>query len=170
MAGPNVTIADAEGPAQLQSVRTLFVEYATGLGFSLCFQNFDQEIENLPGNYGRPDGRLLLATVSSAQLKLRPTEVDVGCVGLRRIGPHICEMKRLYVRPGMRANGVGRALARAVIAQAREIGYQTMRLDTVEPLMPEAVALYRTLGFHPIAPYTSNPIEGALYMELDLSE
>jgi putative acetyltransferase len=156
----HVTILDAESPEDLGSVRTLFVEYASSLGFSLCFQDFDRELDSLPEKYARPDGRLLLARMGTA---------DVGCVALRRIEPSVCEMKRLYVRPAMRAQGVGRCLAGAAVAAAREIGYAAMRLDTVQPLMPEAVALYRRLGFHEIAPYTSNPLDGALYLELDLA-
>jgi GNAT superfamily N-acetyltransferase len=160
MSNVHPVIVEAEDPASVESVRTLFAEYAVSLGFSLCFQNFDQELAGLPGSYRRPDGRLLLARMGDA---------DIGCVALRRIGPQTCEMKRLYVRLAMRARGVGRHLAGAAIAAAREIGYAKMRLDTVEPLMPEAVALYRQLGFHPIDPYTPNPLDGALYMELDLA-
>jgi putative acetyltransferase len=152
-------IVDADTAEYVDRVRTLFVEYATSLGFSLCFQNFDKELESLPGHYARPDGRLLLARIG---------ETGVGCVGLRRIGAEICEMKRLYVRPATRAHGVGRSLDEAVIAQARAIGYEKMRLDTVEPLMPNAVALYRKLGFREVAPYAPNPLDGALYMELHL--
>ena len=159
MANLNLIILDAESPELMERARTLLVEYASSLGFSLCFQNFDQELESLPGGYRRPDGRLLLARIG---------ETDVGCVALRRIDPQACEMKRLYVRPAMRAQGIGRRLAEATISAARDIGYATMRLDTIEPRMPEAVALYRQLGFRDIAPYTANPLDGALYMELQL--
>jgi GNAT superfamily N-acetyltransferase len=152
-------IIEAESRAEVENVRRLFIEYAAALGFSLCFQNFDQELEGLPGAYKRPDGRLLLALVDG---------IDVGCVALRRINPEICEMKRLYVRPASRAAGVGRRLAEAAITHARDIGYARMRLDTIEPLMPQAVALYRTLGFREIAAYTTNPLAGALYLELEL--
>jgi GNAT superfamily N-acetyltransferase len=160
MSNLHPALIEAEDRATVESVRTLFVEYASSLGFSLCFQNFDQELEGLPGAYRRPEGRLLLARIG---------EEDAGCVALRKTGLEICEMKRLYVRPALRGHGVGRRLALAAIAAARDIGYSTVRLDTVEPLMPEAVALYRQLGFHPIAPYTANPVAGALYMELDLA-
>lgn len=90
------------------------------------------------------------------------------CVALHRIEPGICEMKLLYVRPRFRGKGLGRALAERIIAEARQIGYRRMRLDTVEPLMKDAVAMYRKLGFKEIAPYRSNPIAGAMYMELEL--
>jgi GNAT superfamily N-acetyltransferase len=159
VSGLDVTIVDGDVAERVDAMRTLFVEYATSLGFSLCFQNFDKELESLPGKYARPDGRLFLARIG---------EADAGCVAVRRIEPQVCEMKRLYVRQAMRGQGIGRRLAGAAIAAAREIGYATMRLDTIEPLMPEAVALYRQLGFRPTSPYTANPVEGALYMELDL--
>src|SRR6266446_6911629 len=115
-------IIEAESRAEVENVRTLFIEYATSLAFSLCFQNFDQELEGLPGAYKRPDGRLLLALVDG---------IDVGCVALRRINPEICEMKRFYVRPASRAAGMGRRLAAAAITHARDIGYARMRLDTI---------------------------------------
>jgi putative acetyltransferase len=148
-----------ESPAQVASVRGLFVEYGQSLGFSLCFQNFDQELAALPGDYAPPDGRLLLATCA---------DVPAGCVALHKLDTVICEMKRLYVRPQFRGRGLGRILAERIITEARQIGYKQLRLDTVEPVMRTAVAMYRTLGFHEIAPYRRNPIEGALYMELQL--
>ena len=146
-------------PAQIASVRELFVEYGKSLGFSLCFQNFEQELAELPGDYAPPHGRLLLATCADA---------PAGCVALHKLGPEICEMKRLYVRPQSRGQGLGRSLAERVIAEARQIGYRHMRLDTVEPIMRDAVALYRLLGFKQIAAYRPNPIEGAMYLELAL--
>ena len=137
----------------------MFLEYAHSLGFSLCFQNFDKELASLPGDYAPPDGRLLLA---------EHEEQLAGCVALHKLEDGICEMKRLYVRPQFRRLKVGRALAESIIAEARSIGigYPRMRLDTVAPLMAPAVSLYRQLGFQEIAPYRTNPIEGALYMEL----
>ena len=137
----------------------MFLEYAHSLGFSLCFQDFDKELANLPGDYAPPNGRLLLAEYEG-QL--------AGCVAVHKLEDGICEMKRLYVRPQFRRLKVGRALAESIIAEARSIGigYRRMRLDTVAPLMANAVSLYRQLGFQEIAPYRTNPIEGALYMEL----
>ncbi len=151
----------AETPEQIAAARELFLEYARSLGFSLCFQNFDQELARLPGEYAPPQGRLLLAELPDAPQA-------AGCVALHKLEENICEMKRLYVRPAFRGRGVGRALVDAVTAAAREIGYTRMRLDTIEPQMRAAVALYRELGFREIAPYRANPIPGALYMELDL--
>jgi putative acetyltransferase len=156
---PRLTLRQAESPAQITQARELFLEYADSLGFSLCFQSFDQELARLPGDYAPPDGRLLIAEYRG-QL--------AGCVALHKLEPEICEMKRLYLRPQLRGRGVGRALAEAVIAEARAIGYRKMRLDTVEPVMPNAVAMYRRLGFVEIDPYRANPIAGALYMELGL--
>jgi putative acetyltransferase len=149
----------AESQKQIASVRELFLEYAQSLGFSLCFQSFDKELAELPGDYAPPDGRLLLATYEGQ---------PAGCVALHNLAPEICEMKRLYVRPQFRGKGLGRTLAEHVIADARLIGYKHLRLDTVEPMMKTAVAMYRQLGFREIAPYRPNPIEGALYMELQL--
>jgi ribosomal protein S18 acetylase RimI-like enzyme len=149
----------AESPEQIASIRELFLEYAQSLGFSLCFQSFDQELAGLPGDYAPPEGRLLLATGAGQ---------PAGCVALHKLDDEICEMKRLYVRPKFRGKGLGKALAERVIVEAREIGYRKLRLDTVEPMMQMAVAMYRQLGFREIAPYRSNPIEGALYMELQL--
>ena len=149
----------AESPGQIAQARELFLEYAQSLGFSLCFQNFDKELANLPGDYAPPDGRLLLAEFEGQV---------AGCVALHKLEDGICEMKRLYLRSQFRGKGLGRAIADRIIAEARMIGYQRMRLDTVEPVMKDAVAMYRRIGFREIAPYCKNPIAGALYMELQL--
>ena len=144
---------------QIAQARELFLEYAQSLGMNLCFQNFEQELAGLPGDYTPPDGRLLLAQYE-AQL--------AGCVALHKWETGICEMKRLYLRPSFRGKGLGRALAKTIIAEARNVGYQCMRLDTIEPIMKDAVEMYRKLGFREIAPYRPNPIAGAMYMELQL--
>lgn len=149
----------AAAPEQISAIRELFLEYAKSLHFSLCFQSFEKELAELPGGYAPPDGRLLLAAHGSQ---------FAGCVALHKLEDETCEMKRLYIRPQFRGKGLGRVLAERVVADAREIGYKRLRLDTVEPLMSGAVALYRKLGFREIAPYRENPIEGALYMELEL--
>jgi len=153
------SVIQAETPSQIAQARELFLEYAQSLGFSLCFQNFDKELADLPGDYASPEGRLLLAEYE-AQL--------AGCVALHKLEPSIAEMKRLYLRPQFRGKGLGGALAQRIIVEARQIGYQRMRLDTVEPVMGDAVAMYRKMGFVEIAPYRENPIAGALYMELQL--
>jgi putative acetyltransferase len=158
-AARGLAFVQAESPLQIAQARELFLEYAQSLGFSLCFQNFDQELAGLPGDYAPPSGRLLLAEVEG-QL--------AGCVALHKLGNQICEMKRLYLRPEFRGKGAGRALAEAIVAEARSIGYERIRLDTVEPVMKDAVAMYRRIGFQEIAPYCENPMPGALYMELIL--
>jgi len=158
MEGLRITPADSA--AQVMEARALFVEYAQSLGFSLCFQGFDDELAGLPGKYAPPQGRLLLARVAGHL---------AGCVALQPIDARACEMKRLYVRPEYRGKGVGRALTQAIVQAGREIGYRTMRLDTLTS-MPEAIALYRSLGFVDIAPYRFNPIDGAVYMALPLAQ
>jgi putative acetyltransferase len=156
---PGLHALQVESPEQFALIRELFLEYAQSLGFSLCFQSFDEELASLPGDYAPPDGRLLLATHDSE---------PAGCVALHKLAPEVCEMKRLYVRPQFRGKGVGKSLAERIINEARVIGYKQLRLDTVEPVMRTAVGMYRMLGFREIAPYRQNPIEGALYMELQL--
>ena len=154
-----VELVEAASPEQIAQARTLFLEYAESLSFSLCFQSFDEELKSLPGAYAPPGGRLLLA---NCQGKL------AGCIALRPLEPNICEMKRLYVRPAFRGKGVGRLLADRIIAEARVIGYERMRLDTVVQEMQDAVALYRRRGFREIPPYRTNPVAGVIYLELAL--
>lgn len=155
----SLTFVQTESSTQIAQARELFLEYAESLGFSLCFQNFDKELANLPGDYAPPDGRLLLAHYENEL---------AGCVALHKLERDICEMKRLYLRSQFRGKRLGRAIADRIISEARQIGYKRMRLDTVEPVMKDAVAMYRKIGFREIEPYCSNPIAGALYMELEL--
>jgi len=151
-------IRHARVPDDLDEIRSLFEEYAGSLDFDLGFQGFAEELADLPGDYAAPDGALLLACDQRGAL---------GCVALRRLDAATCEMKRLYVRPAGRGQRLGRRLAAAIIDQARRRGYKAMRLDTA-PGMAEAIALYRSLGFAPIAPYRHNPLDGALFFELTL--
>lgn len=147
------------GTAQdLIVVRTLFEEYASSLGISLDFQDFDEELTGLPGDYAPPGGRLLIALWQGRA---------AGCIALREFGNGVCEMKRLYTRPRFRGLGIGRALCEFVIEEAGRIGYVRMRLDTL-PSMERARAMYASLGFREIDPYRYNPIEGTAFMELIL--
>ena len=156
---PGVTLMQAASTEEIAEVRQLFLEYAESLGFSLCFQGFDEEVKNLPGAYAPPRGRLLLASLNGQ---------SAGCIALRELDPAICEMKRLYVRPNLRGKSLGRLLVDGIIAEARSIGYERMRLDTIGSSMQDAIALYRRRGFREIEPYRTNPIAGALYLELSL--
>jgi len=152
-------IVTVETNEELEIIKELFVEYADSLGFDLDFQDFKQELANLCGDYAPPKGCLLVAKYKGQ---------IAGCVGLKQFSDEICEMKRLYVRPKFRGLGIGRALAEAIIEQARKIGYTLMRLDTV-PTMKVARALYQSLDFKQISQYRYNPIEGAEFMELKLA-
>jgi ribosomal protein S18 acetylase RimI-like enzyme len=140
------------------NVRELFLEYASSLEISLCFQNFEEELAGLPGKYAPPGGRLLLA---------QNAEQVVGCVALRSLSATDCEMKRLYVRPVARGQHLGHTLATSVIEAARSIGYRCMRLDTLASMKP-AISLYRSVGFREIPAYYPNTSENAVFMELSL--
>ncbi|MDQ2855736.1 MAG: GNAT family N-acetyltransferase [Acidobacteriota bacterium] len=152
-------LIQATNPEEIALARQLFEEYASWLEISLCFQNFDRELEGLPGDYAAPHGRLLLAFADD-QL--------AGCIAVRRLPDQACEMKRLYVRPAFRGLGLGRTLVTAIIEGAKEIGYESMRLDTLPGKMDQALAMYRRFGFKEIPPYYENPVAGATFMELAL--
>jgi putative acetyltransferase len=152
-------LVEATTPEDLAQVRRLFRAYADWLGVDLCFQGFERELSELPGAYAPPGGRLLIARVGKDA---------VGCVGVRPLEPGACEMKRLWVEPGFGGNGIGRTLAETIVAAAREIGYQRMRLDTIPARMPAAQHLYASLGFREIPPYYHNPLDGVVMLELEL--
>lgn len=154
-----ISIEQAETAAQVETVRRLFREYEAWLGMDLCFQSFEEEVLNLPGDYARPDGRLLIADFDGG---------PAGCVAMRRLEDGVCEMKRLYVRPEFRGVGLGNRLISRVLEEARVAGYVKLRLDTFPPKMGKAVSLYESYGFRTIQPYYHNPHEGVLFMELDL--
>ena len=142
--------------AEVEAVRALFQEYAAWLRIDLCFQGFSEELAGLPGVYAPPRGRLLLAGCDQSV---------AGCVGLRPLHDTVCEMKRLFVRPGYQGRGLGRALAEGVIREAKSIGYSIMVLDTL-PSMTGAIRLYETLGFVRRSAYYETPLPETIFMEL----
>jgi putative acetyltransferase len=159
---PRVQLLVPESSEQLDATRAIFREYAQGLGVDLCFQNFEDELASLPGDYRAPPGALLLATVDG----------ELAACGAFRPLPdadyaNACEMKRLYVRSRFRGLGLGRVLAQALIDQAVRAGYSVMLLDTLDD-MEAARGLYDALGFVEIPPYYYNPIPGAHYLKADL--
>ena len=162
MASPQIKIITPATPTELTATRQIFEEYAQQLGVDLCFQNFDNELETLPGDYAEPQGALLLALVDG-QL--------AGCCALRPLDavdyPNASEMKRLYVRHAYRRLGLGRQLAEAILDAARVAGYHHVLLDTLSE-MESARALYEDLNFQEIPPYYHNPIAGAHYLKVDI--
>lgn len=155
---PGFEILAATSPDDVAAVRALIVEYQASLGVDLEFQHFSDELEHLSAMYGPPGGLLLLARVDGA---------PVGCIGVRRLDDRACEMKRLYVAPAGRGQGLGRVLAERAMAAARAHGYAVMRLDTL-PMMQTAQALYESLGFRVVPPYCDNPVPGTRFLEAKL--
>ncbi|WP_296873555.1 GNAT family N-acetyltransferase [Tibeticola sp.] len=158
----DITLIQATEPAHIEAASALMREYADGLGVDLCFQNFEQELATLPGDYAPPRGSLLLALVD---------EEPAGCCALRPLDnadyPNAAEMKRLYVRKPFRRFGLGRQLAEAILDAARQAGYHCVLLDTLDD-MEAARNLYAELGFEEIPPYYFSPLEGAHYLKVDL--
>jgi ribosomal protein S18 acetylase RimI-like enzyme len=159
LAGSNgFELVAARSAGEIAACGELFREYQRGLGVSLCFQGFDAELAALPGDYAPPAGRLVLALFGG-----RPA----GCVALRPLFHRDAELKRLYVRSQHRGSGLGRLLAEHALAEARAIGYETVKLDTL-PQMGAAQRLYETLGFVETAPYNDNPVSGVRFLAVDL--
>lgn len=154
-----VSVNRRSHPQLLGEVRRIFQEYAGSLDVDLCFQGFAEELQRLPGDYAPPGGRLYLAVAG---------ERVAGCIALRPLGEGVGELKRMYVRPEFRGQGLARRMCRRLLAEARRAGYRAVRLDSLAS-MTRAVALYRSLGFREIPAYRYNPLPGALYFELDLS-
>jgi ribosomal protein S18 acetylase RimI-like enzyme len=152
-------IIQAETTEQIEEARKIFREYEAWLDLDLCFQGFEEELANLPGKYKLPEGRLFLAVSD---------EKVAGCIALRKLEEGICEMKRLYVRDEFRGQKIGISLMEKLISEAKEIGYQKLRLDTYPPKMGKAVKLYESHGFQAIEPYYHNPHAKTLFMELEL--
>jgi putative acetyltransferase len=151
-------IRPATFPTDLAAVRSLFRNYAASLNFDLKFQDFEDELNSLPGAYAEPDGTVILATDAA---------IAVGVVALRALQPGVAEMKRLFVSDDFRGQGLGRRLAMASIDAARARNFKTIRLDTVAEMTP-AIGLYTSLGFGSIAPYCHNPLPTARFFELKL--
>ena len=152
-----LTIAQVKTADQTEAARNLFLEYESWLGLDLCFQGFESELADLPGKYATPDGRLYLA-YSDEKL--------AGCIAMRKLENGVCEMKRLFVRDEFRGQKIGLQLVKKLIAEAKEIGYRKMRLDTYPLKMGKAVSLYEFHGFRPTEPYYENPHDGVLFLEL----
>ena len=156
-----LAIFQADTAEHMAAARELMLEYASSLGISLCFQNFDEELRTLPGQYAPPQGRLLLAESNghaAGMIALRPVEDN-----------YICEMKRLYVRPAFRGRSLGKTLVDELILEARKIGYRRMRLDTIQGKMDRAIELYRQLGFREIPAHYPSPVRETLFLELELT-
>lgn len=154
-----VTIREAVGDADIAAIRRLFLAYGEAFGFGVCFQDFNQELAALPGDYTPPRGALWLAWQG---------QEPVGCVALRPLGGQSCEMKRLYVVPAARGHGLGRRLAEHCLTGARQRGYQAIHLDTMHDEMTTAARLYTSFGFREIAPYYENPLPGIVCYRRDL--
>jgi ribosomal protein S18 acetylase RimI-like enzyme len=156
----SIRIAEAHWPDDRATVAALFGEYVASLAEDISFQNVDDELATLPGKYARPAGTVLIAWDGADA---------AGAIAYRMVEPGVCEMKRLYVRPAFRGSGLGRELAQELIDDARTCGYRTMLLDTLAS-MSSARALYRDLGFVPVAAYYDNPLPGVAYMALELTD
>lgn len=154
-----LNIVTATAAQDLDDVRILFGEYSRLVAEALCFQNFDQELEALPGQYAPPGGALWIA---------RDGDKAAGCVAMRRLDADSGEMKRMYVREAYRGSGLGRRLAVTVVEEARKKNYKCVVLDTL-PKLSSAIALYRDLGFRETAPYLTSPTPGAICFALRVS-
>lgn len=154
----NIKIIPAK--EELNELRELFKEYSNSLDIDLCFQDFEQELEDLPGKYSGPDGRLYIALFN---------DKVAGCVALRRYNHESAELKRLFIRNGFRGLGISKRLVQKVIQESRDIGYHSILLDTLDTMKP-AISLYRSFGFEEVSAYYPNPIEGALYFKLNLKK
>lgn len=151
-------IVDATSEQQLEQVRQLFREYWHAFGFDPSFQDFARELEQLPGAYAGPGGRIALAMAGGE---------PAGCIALRPLDAGECEMKRLYVRNAFRGHGIGLALVQWIVAQARKAGYTRMYADTM-PTMQRALEMYEAIGFKRSGAYSANATAGAIYLSLDL--
>ena len=145
----------AQSAPEFSAGRDLFEEYVTSLGVDLSFQDFNKELSIIDQQYNHPVGALLLAYYD---------DVAIACAGVRKLDDHTAELKRMYVRDGYKGQGIGVQLMQRSLEIARALGYQKIRLDTLQT-MTKAQALYRSFGFYEIPSYRYNPLEGAIYME-----
>jgi putative acetyltransferase len=182
---PDIVLVTPDEPHEIEATRAIFRDYAASLDVDLCFQNFDEELATLPGDYAEPRGALLLALVDAEGGRAGSPQIDApmirraqggmayvaGCCALRPLDtadyPNAAEMKRLYVRPAFRGLGLGRQMAEAMLDAARSAGYACVLLDTLDD-MESARALYEDLGFAEVPPYYHNPIAGAHYLKVEL--
>lgn len=163
-------ITPAAFPDDKQAVSTLFTAYTAALGIDLAFQNYQTELNSLPGKYSPEQGGCLLVARDDESNQL------VGCVAYRALPPtkpdndsekRYCEMKRLYLSPSARGTGIGTKLVDAIIEHARASGrYNGMKLDTL-PYMESARALYKRYGFGEVERYYETPLEGTIFMGLE---
>jgi ribosomal protein S18 acetylase RimI-like enzyme len=158
--GMKIEIIQVETDKQIKAAQKLFREYEAWFGMSLCFQNFDEEVANLPGKYAAPDGRLFLAFAD---------EKLAGCIALRQLEDEVCEMKRLFIKDEFRGQKISKLLIEKLFEEAKITGYKKMRLDTFPTKMGKAVSLYESYGFYEIAPYYHNPYGETLFLEKDLA-
>lgn len=150
---------EASTPTHYTQAATLFREYAAQLDTDLAYQGFTEELATLSQQYAPPTGALLLITQADDE--------PVGCLGLRAWDTTVCELKRMYLRPQARGQGIGKDMLNKALAIAKHLGYTKMRLDTL-PAMTQAISLYRRLGFYEIEPYRFSPIAGTIFFEIRL--
>ena len=151
-------LVQATTPDEWNEARRLVREYAATLGVDLSFQNFEQELDHFPTEYAAPGGAFILA---------EDEDRYVACIGVRQFAAEVGEIKRLYVAPAARGHGLGRVLVERIVAEARQLGYRSLLLDTL-PFMKEAQSLYLSMGFRPTTAYRFNPIAGSAFLRLDL--
>lgn len=161
MENNNIEILPVNTPELTEETKRLFREYEKWLNVSLCFQGFEEEVNTLPGKYSPPEGKLYIVKYDSKYS---------GCIALRKIEDGICEMKRLFLKEELRGKGIGNTLVTKIINDAKDIGYKTMRLDTIKEKMPKAVEIYTKHGFVETEPYYHNPNPHTLFLELDLTK
>ena len=152
-----IEFKQATSKAQITTVRSLFLEYAKWLNYRTCFEEFEKELDSLPGDYAPPEGCLLMAFYE---------DLPAGCVALRKVEDGVCEMRRLWVREKFRGKNVGWNLAEEIIKEAKKMGYTKMLLETI-PLMERAISIYQILGFVKTAVKKSGD-DDVIHMELSL--